>query len=1843
MAEAAKKAAEPEAPAIDPRSVTPAMRKEKATETVVKVEQEANATLIVARTFSKKDGIHSAKDRLAAIKEELQDRLHRLNEIAGALGIDVSECKKHGVTAMKEVQALSSLVPRIQTLQLSVTTELNKIVGLVSLAASGGDVEVDLEKVKDQEDKDARDFEITLPNAKDVVTQVDTVIEAVTQMANPLMDNPPKGPDRERLLTEVETAAGEAQNRLTEARNELNAKITSARKYQPTTRKVALLELSNLQGKLAEAQKTLNTYKNFKKEFALRVTARQALVEIHEKVSTVEVEVGKVTASMDSVMEGQQMADEEIAEIEKVAGPAQQMIKQAMTLINGKVKTASGAMKDELEHLKHTATMLTKKLEEIAQKVRMQRDGLLMKSSLDACNEKAQKAEENWKKCAESENPLQDAEATKQMPKEELDKVLKVCEDAGNDCVQSVNQAKVLLRRKMDESKRYTKILQAQAQEQIIALQARVETVEASVAEFRKGIIERKFADILGELMLHVAGAEEKVDAMENACMIFMSDDFESGGGEAGAEGGGEQNLPELIAKGRSLEKQASEACTTAKQMINVKQREAPKSGSDVGVTLAKLLGRVNVATETLGKQKQAIMRAEKVIKIRDVTSADGAKMDEVEKEVERFTTADFGAMTDEEVKAMDDAMVECLKTLKTLGTKIQPLLGSAPPVSKGLLQKLLERRKQALDSVESVRTMSKERRERVLCNSYIKEATAKVDALDEAVEKMNDAELPFLRGLEVLPMDETNQTISACEKAAATVMEAMSEARTYTASKNLESKSFNPDLAKELQASYADLAERINQAASKLGAFKKDTELRKKAAQLQDAGERVEKLESDVVKVLELAQPFVNESAQSAEEAELADALKEYLDFEKDLTSRISSTKTFLAERQRVCRDNAEQLDQVKSLQARLTEVQQNASKAKKATLDHEHRFLAKKIMEEAKERVASLDGDVTAATEACEKLLVKGGQEFLVATSLRSFAWAVSTSATDEDSSEEALFKTTFGGKTLVDEATFVKTLEELPEKLQREDVVFSAERRAAMFKQLAAEDSGMVTFAQFQTLYRHTGKIIKAITMTDGFNITESKTTSKVSIGEQLEMVGPPKRDEGGMLRAQFKIVSKDETGWITIQTGTAAPFVDVHTAFSKFCEETDRKITAHLSNCSKTGQYLSSKVKEVNTLRGQAAQHSGDRKKQDETGPLAEAKRELEQLRNQASKTTSQIESLKNKFSKEKTAYKQKEKEERDAHIIAKERKEAEQWTAEPGKIVEETLATAKELESKAKPLVEMSEEELKAMAKPSEKLDELEELRAVVDEKVAAAKTAVRAKQTIVVAIKPPTNPANHAKKDLQNMMNSMDAQMRTTRKAVETLKKRIVNLITDKVDEASAALRKVALKNKQTCEDLFKSIAGEGAEEIPSEKFCSQLSSLEGLELTAEHAKLLCRHVERSASGKTAISRRNFLSFVDLYYLVVKETAITDSFDVSACKIIRKANMDEVVEVIEGPVHDEKLGLQRIRGRSLVDGNEGWLSIVGNTGTAFLKKVDKPLYRIAKNVVLESDFASAPSGGKLRELHAEEIVELLEGPRREVLPDTMRARVKIAPEGVTGWITIKDKLSTVYAEQNPKLFTCTQSIALTDGSDVKTSKVLRKLNAMELVEAIGEVVVDDESSVERIECKCLKDGKTGWFTIRGNQGTVYGESKSSFYSTTQPVQLQRGFASENTEVLRELPAGQALTILEGPKGETTSPPTRAKVSALKDGTTGWVTMQDDTVKKFPGFYTVSAVIPMHDTCDATSAKVLRELAKGEHLELLEGPTLEEGKDSRIRCRSVVHGTVGWVTLKESSGKRMLTC
>jgi len=306
---------------------------------------------------------------------------------------------------------------------------------------------------------------------------------------------------------------------------------------------------------------------------------------------------------------------------------------------------------------------------------------------------------------------------------------------------------------------------------------------------------------------------------------------------------------------------------------------------------------------------------------------------------------------------------------------------------------------------------------------------------------------------------------------------------------------------------------------------------------------------------------------------------------------------------------------------------------------------------------------------------------------------------------------------------------------------------------------------------------------------------------------------------------------------------------------------------------------------------------------------------------------------------------------------------------------------------------------------------------------------------------------------------------------------------------------------------------------------------------------------------------------------------------------------------------------------------------MGNQGTPFLKQVPKPFYVCNEEVQMDQEVDGKRQ--PLCNLKPDEIVELLEGPKKTTFASTLRVRVKA--NGETGWITSKDKKGSISAELG-KFYVCTNSVAMTDTQQVDGCGVVKKLDIGEMFEALEGPIEDGTgaSTVTRVKGKA--QDKVGWVTIQGNMGTVFAEKSSKHFRIAKEVSLHAGFASDS-KVLSTLEPNLAVEVVDGPKQEVSEPVVCIRGRALSDDSTGWVELKGKRVKLWSSNYrTLKAGLLQ----DAEGEKI-RDVKVGEVFELIAGPLehlVGDVRTRRIHGRAKSDGSTGWLTLRDVDGAQL---
>jgi len=149
-------------------------------------------------------------------------------------------------------------------------------------------------------------------------------------------------------------------------------------------------------------------------------------------------------------------------------------------------------------------------------------------------------------------------------------------------------------------------------------------------------------------------------------------------------------------------------------------------------------------------------------------------------------------------------------------------------------------------------------------------------------------------------------------------------------------------------------------------------------------------------------------------------------------------------------------------------------------------------------------------------------------------------------------------------------------------------------------------------------------------------------------------------------------------------------------------------------------------------------------------------------------------------------------------------------------------------------------------------------------------------------------------------------------------------------------------------------------------------------------------------------------------------------------------------------------------------------------------------YKVVKSTVLTTD-VSALDSTVLAKLEVNEVVELIgdEEPTMDEAADLHRVRVRRLRDGQEGWVTVRGNAGTVYLQLGGDRLSVAKETSLTESLSIGGQDALRQLRCGEILDIMGEETVDETTGLLRCRVRAQNDGKVGWATKVGNQGTIF--------------------------------------------------------------------------------------------------------------------------------------------------------
>jgi len=217
-------------------------------------------------------------------------------------------------------------------------------------------------------------------------------------------------------------------------------------------------------------------------------------------------------------------------------------------------------------------------------------------------------------------------------------------------------------------------------------------------------------------------------------------------------------------------------------------------------------------------------------------------------------------------------------------------------------------------------------------------------------------------------------------------------------------------------------------------------------------------------------------------------------------------------------------------------------------------------------------------------------------------------------------------------------------------------------------------------------------------------------------------------------------------------------------------------------------------------------------------------------------------------------------------------------------------------------------------------------------------------------------------------------------------------------------LRGSVAEKKQTLDEFFAEVDKDSDGAVSQAEFIAHCKGCEKCEVEEEKLEELFASFDEE--GKGSIGKDAFRRLTNVYYHVVRDTAMTTDVGIKDGQTVRRLDSAEIIETVEGPVRDDEVGITRVKGRAAKDGVEGWVTIVGNGGSTFLQE-GGCTYEALTDAVLTADFEQAAADAEgANALSAGDLVEVVEWDRKDDSTGIARLRVKTkGKDSKVGWIS----------------------------------------------------------------------------------------------------------------------------------------------------------------------------------------------------------------------------------------------
>jgi len=626
-----------------------------------------------------------------------------------------------------------------------------------------------------------------------------------------------------QAIAETEVAVGQAQRLILAARQKIDKQLQAARQLDGETKKTAFSEVAPLRSRLVAAHQKLKPFARARQEYQHRLDAAKSLQEAAEALASCEAEVEE--AHQEAKRGSCEAA---IEAIEVNVPPFQISLTKALELVERKMSGSDATLKENISRLQTRGQEVQSKLDELRYLLCEQRQRVAGTSLLNMALEDTLKAEAHGQKMDEAEAPWltggPNGEGREVLPEAETENAIAACEEAMRGAEPVIETVRLnFAERQVDLRQLPEGAARSESSDELLRLETRVDAVAVKVTQLKVDTFARRTKLQLGDVIERLVAAEAAVKKTGQAAKPLEQADSAKLTSKL---------IQKTCADILASEGAAAQACQKAREAVVAKRRETKFTTSPSFRTqLSKLEARLDLIQNdllVLKNEAKAGEEAKQSVKAqRDSVAKLATEVDRVE-----LLTLPMGDERpgDEAEERMAHAIAKAQEAVTALVQKAEAsVAGRNGRIMKAGAPWILEQAEPLQLKLNEMRTSTKERCHGALSRTVLRGCQEKVDAAEDKLRKADEAEAPFLKGIEASSTAETRKIIAKCEVAAAAAQHSVDEARVALKAimgevRMVHDTSGDKSASEEL----AKLKRRLEKTAEKLSQYFSDTEERK-------------------------------------------------------------------------------------------------------------------------------------------------------------------------------------------------------------------------------------------------------------------------------------------------------------------------------------------------------------------------------------------------------------------------------------------------------------------------------------------------------------------------------------------------------------------------------------------------------------------------------------------------------------------------------------------------------------------------------------------------------------------------------------------------------------------------------------------------------------------------------------------------------------------------------------------------------------------------------------------------------------------------------------------------------